>query len=177
MWETVVFESPEHFEPPEHLVLLGDLRLSMLSALGCDNPRLPGFFDPPPSISIFDAYRDHIERLSRDWADRGCDGQEALTRRLLGAGRLLAGELAGADEILNNLPAEPTERPFGARYVPLLPQRMLRWALPLPREKYSLSWPDRLCENSPEQADMRRWLSYHRERLIWQEIGGFYLLA
>jgi len=170
MWETVVFD------PPDHIVLLGDLRLSMLSALGCDNPRMSQFFDPPPSISIFDAYREHIERLSRDWA--GCGwADDPLARRLLGAGRLLYGDLAGADEILNNLPAEPTERPFGARFVPLLPQRMLRWALPLPREKYCLNWPDRLCENSPEQAEFRRWLGYHRERIIWQEIEGFYLLA
>jgi len=76
---------------------------------------------------------------------------------------LITGDLSGADEIIDNLPAQPGLR----GYCNLLPFEMLAGCLPLPAplgERHT--W----IAGSPQQAALRQWLDQHRHALRWDEV-------
>lgn len=148
---------------------LGFQRLRVLDCLSGDSPWAPGYFDPPADSDIFKAFADHVAELSQLWGTE----TDPLTASLLAAARLLTGDLAAADAIVENLPAEPFKLAYGARFCPLAPLRALSAVLPLPA---NLEDTRRWVEGSSEQAALRIWLAEHRDKLRWVEIDGIYLL-
>jgi hypothetical protein len=89
---------------------LGLQRLRLLECLGGNSPRLPGYFVPPDGVDILTAFRLYVERLSESWASE----RDAVVVSLLAAARLLTGDLAAADVVLDNLPATPIKLDHGA---------------------------------------------------------------
>jgi hypothetical protein len=146
---------------------LGFQRFRILDCLGGDWPRAQGYFDPPADTDIFKAFADHVTTLSRLWGTE----TDPVTVSLLAAARLLTGDLAAADAIVENLPAEPFKL-MGARFCPLAPFHALSAVLPLPAD---LEDNYRWVEGSAEQAALRIWLAEHRDKLRWVEIDGIYL--
>jgi hypothetical protein len=59
---------------------------------------------PPADADIFEAFADHVRQLSQLFAAE----TDPLTVSLLAAGRLLTGDLAAADVIIDNLPLRPS---------------------------------------------------------------------
>jgi len=106
--------------------------------------------------------------LSQLWGTEA----DPLTASLLAAARLLTGDLAAADTIVDNLPAEPFKLEYGARFCPLAPLRALGAVLPLPA---NLGDTRRWVEGSAEQTALRTWLAEHRGKLRWVEADGVYL--
>lgn len=152
------------------LAPLGLQRLRIASCLGGDMPRLPQYFDPAPGEDVFAAFRAFVERV----AQAAQAAPDALTRSLIGAARLLTGELAGADEVLDHLPAQPYPRDHGAGYCLVAPAQALAAALPaLPA---GLGDATRWLAGSSEQRALRAWLERHRARLRWDEARAIYLL-
>lgn len=148
---------------------LGLQRLRVLDCLGGNTPRAPGHFAPAADAGIFDAFRDHVAALSRRWTA----GADPTVLALLAAARLLCGDLAAAEAILDHLPAAPIERDHGAGLCLVLPFHVLAAALPLPRE---LAETRRWLAGSAEQGALRAWLAAHRGRLRWLEAAGAYAL-
>lgn len=155
----------------ERLARLGSQRLRISSCLGGDMPRLPQYFDPSPGEDVFEAFRAFIEGM----VQRTQTANDALTRSLIGAGRLLTGELSGADEVIAHLPHEPYARDHGAGYCLVAPAQALAAALPsLPPELRDTA---RWLAGSTEQGALRAWLERHRGRLSWDEARAIYLLS
>src|SRR5689334_3933388 len=75
---------------------LGYRRCWVMACLGGDFPHHAPAFDPPPGADVHAAFREFV-------ASRLADAPKALA----GAARLITGDLSGADEILDNLPAQP----------------------------------------------------------------------
>lgn len=148
---------------------LGPQRLRVLVCLGGDMPRAPGHFAPDPGADIFSAFREHVTALSQRWTA----GADPSVLALPAAARLLCGDLAAAETILDCLPAAPIERDHGAGLCLVLPFHVLASALPLPRE---LAETRRWLAGSAEQGALRAWLAAHRGRLRWVEEAGAYAL-
>jgi hypothetical protein len=154
--------------PPAHFLPLGYQRLRLVYCL--NGPRQAVRFDPKPDADIFAAFRDYVDRLSHAWAGF----QEPITISILAAAKLLCGDLAAADTVVDQLPAEPHKLPrYGQFYVMLLPQRTFAAVFPLPSD---LRDPHHWLQGSPEQAALHRWLADHRERLVWSEVDAVYRL-
>jgi hypothetical protein len=155
----------------ERLAPLGSQRLRISSCLGGDMPRLPQYFDPGPGENVFVAFRAFIEGMLQ----RTLTATDGLTRSLIGAGRLLTGDLSGADEIIAHLPPKPYARDHGAGYCLVAPAQALAAALPsLPRE---LGATARWLAGSSEQSALREWLERHQAKLLWDEARAIYLLS
>ena len=149
---------------------LGFLRVLLLECLGGSSPRFPGYFVPAEDIDTFTAYRDHVMRLSQQWQ---AEPIEPMVVSLLAASRLLCGELAAADLILDHLPTQPHEHDKSIRYCPVLPVRAMAAALPLPpalKENCSRCW----LAGSLIEAEVRAWLDARRNTLQWDEANGVY---
>lgn len=152
--------------PPAHFLPLGYQRLRLLYCLS--GPRQAVRFDPTPDADIFAAFRDYVDRLSHAWAGF----QEPIAISILAAAKLLCGDLAAADAVLDQLPAEPHKLPhYGQFYVMLLPQRIFAAVFPLPAD---LRDPHYWLQGSPEQAVLRSWLASNRARLVWSEADAVY---
>jgi hypothetical protein len=154
----------------ERLALLGRERLRISSCLGGDVPRLPQYFAPSPDEDVFAAFRVFVDGMAR----RTQRATDALTRSLIGAGRLLTGELSGADEVIAHLPIEPYAREHGAGYCLAAPAEALAAALPLPPELRDTA---RWLAGSIQQGALLEWLSRHQRRLIWDEARAIYRLS
>lgn len=153
------------------LAPLGVQRLRITSCLGGDMPRLPQYFDPSLGEDVFGAFRSFIGRM----VQRTASASDAATRSLIGAGRLLTGDLSGADEVIDHLPAEPYALDHGAGYCLVAPAQALKAALPaLPGELHDTS---RWLSGSSEQAALRAWLARHRSAFVWDEARAIYLLV
>jgi hypothetical protein len=149
---------------------LGYTRLRIVSCLGGDMPRLPQYLNVEPGQNVFEAFRGFVTRMNQTCAaDR-----DPSTRALLGAARLLVGELAGADEILDHLPSAPVKLDHGAGYCLVVPTQALKAALPLPD---SLRRAPCLLAGSSEQAELRGWLEQHKSDLAWEESRGEYRIV
>ena len=152
------------FEP------LGMRRNLVLDCLGGHTRQAPGFLEPVVGADIFAAFRHHVDELSQQAAFQA----DPLTALLLATGRLLTGDLAAADFILDHLPTQAPKLRFGQRHCPLMPFRTLGAALPLPPE---LADTDRWLDGSPEQEALRTWLATNRDALRWIEAEGAYAFA
>jgi hypothetical protein len=86
----------------ERLAPLGWQRLRLLSCLDAGRPWLPGYVDPTQGDDVFAVFRAVVENAVRTTQT----ATDRLTRSLVGAGRLLTGDLSGALEIVDHLPAE-----------------------------------------------------------------------
>jgi hypothetical protein len=148
---------------------LGMRRNLLLDCLGGHTPQAPGYIGFGSGESIFEAFRSCIDVIGRFPAI----ASDPVIELLLAACRLLTGDLAAADDIVDNLPAAAPALRYGQRYCPLMPFRTLSAALPLPPE---LADPDRWIAGSPEQAALRAWLAENRDRLGWMETEGEYKL-
>jgi hypothetical protein len=147
---------------------LGLHRIRVLDCLGGNSPVAPGYFDLPDDTDIFRAFHEHLARMSEL-----CAGDtNPLTVSLLAAGRVLMGDLAAADVILDNLPAEAFTLDHGAGICVVTPLYVLKSALPLPA---SLGDASSWVAGSGAQAALRTWLAEHRDRLRWVEADGVYL--
>jgi len=145
---------------------LGLQRLRVLDCLG-GNSRFSGYFEPAADADLYKAFADYVAQMSQQWA---AETQPVLIS-LLAAGRLLAGDLAAADVILDHLPAEAFKLDHGAGICIVMPLYALSTSLPLPA---SLRDTDRWVAGSAEQAALRTWLAEHRDKLRWVEADGVY---
>jgi hypothetical protein len=98
-----------------------------------------------------------------------------VLRALVGASRLLTGDIGGADVILDHLPQQPFQLDHGAGYCLVLPMHVLCTALPLPGP--DLQNTSRWLAGSAEQAALRAWLQEHQAELVWDEARGVYTHA
>jgi len=147
---------------------LGLQRIRVLDCLGGNNLRAPGYFDPPEDIDIFASFAAYIAR----WSQQCAADPNPLTISLLAAGRLLCGDQAAADVIVDQLRSEPFKLDHGAGICVVTPKNALGIALPLPAD---LQDTGRWLAGSAEQAALRAWLVGHRDRLHWVEAAGVYL--
>ena len=93
---------------------------------------------------------------------------------MLGAARLLSGDLSGADTILENLPEQPYQLDHGTGYCLIQAQHALSNSLPLPENLRDIG---RWLAGSAEQAALGAWLTRHRAELEWDEPRGIYTLS
>jgi hypothetical protein len=117
---------------------------------------------------VWVAFRAFVQRLV---AAAGGES-DPRTKSLLATGRLLTGDLSGADEIIENLPAAPFKRDHGMGHCLAAPADTLAVVLPLPA---ALSPPARWLAGSAEQAALRTWLAENRDQLEWREREGDYV--
>lgn len=151
----------------QQLAPLGHMRLRIVGCLGGDMPSLPQYLKLAPGETAFAAFRRFVARMAQSCsADR-----DPATRGLIGAARLLVGDLAGADEILEHLPPTAVTLDQGAGYCGVLPARALQAALPLPE---SLRQAPSVLGGSREQVELRAWLERHASSLVWEEARGAY---
>jgi hypothetical protein len=146
---------------------LGVQRIRVLECLGGSSPRSPSYFAPAADTDIFTAFRSYVEEESERWANV----TDLLTTLLVAAGRLLTGDLAGADVILDHLPAEGVRLDLGAGICQRVPLHAVATTLPLPE---NLQDTRRWAEGSAEQAALRAWLAEYRDKLRWVESDGVY---
>ncbi|MDZ7621704.1 MAG: hypothetical protein U5O69_04585 [Candidatus Competibacteraceae bacterium] len=151
------------------LLPLGLQRLRLLDCLGGDSLHAPGYFDPAPDADLFTAFREHVARLSREWAAE----TDPLVMALLAAARFLTGDLAAAAAVLDHLPVAAPQLDHNAGICLLAPLYALRTALPLPAD---LTDTRRWLAGSAEQTALRAWLADNRDRLRWVEVEGVYRL-
>jgi hypothetical protein len=154
-------EHTKRFEP------LGYTRRRLLSCLGGDIPSFPHYLKLAPGEDVFSAFRAFVQRMIEVCAP----DQSPQARTLIGASRLLIGDVSGADEVLDHLQAEPVRFHKGAGYCDIIPLQAMQVALPLPT---SLQDWSRWLEGSSEQAALRAWLGLHRRQLAWDETRGVY---
>ena len=153
----------------DRLLPLGYQRLRLLACLGGDIPSAPGYFNPSSDADLFSAFRDYVARLSQRWSKE----TDPLSISLLAAARLLTGDLDAAMTILDHLPAKAVKLDHGAGYCVVMPQTALHTALPLPSTLADINlW----LVGSPEQDQLRGWLTANRPRLVWDETDGIYRL-
>jgi hypothetical protein len=152
------------------LAPLGRLRLRLLGCLGGDTHVLPQYLATPgPDDDVFAAYRGFV----RDVIERQ-RGQEDV-HSLLATARLLTGDIAAADDILNALRSDLYKSDHGAGYCVVIASAALPQVLPLPKD-FPAPKPNYVA-GSPEQASLRAWLAEHRDALVWNEIKGAYSRA
>ena len=85
-------------EQTQQFAPLGHTRLRIVSCLGGDMPSLPQYLKLAPGQTAFEAFREFVARMTQICsADR-----DPATRAVIGAARLLVGDLAGASEILEH---------------------------------------------------------------------------
>jgi hypothetical protein len=99
---------------------------------------------------------------------------DALTLSLLGAGRLLTGDIRGARTIIDHLPEKLVTLDHGAGRCLVASASTLRRALPLPSGLGDVS---RWLAGSAEQAALRTWLDQNEAQLIWDERRAEYVLT
>jgi hypothetical protein len=154
----------------ERLAPLGPQRLRISSCLGGDMPRLPQYFDPSPGEDVFAAFGAFVAGM----VQRTQTATDGLTRSIIGAGRLLTGDLSGAGEVIAHLPPQPYARDHGAGHCLVAPSHALAAALPsLPPE---LRDTERWLAGSSEQSALREWIERHHSNLLWDEARAIYLL-
>lgn len=157
-------------DQPEHLKPLGRHRLRVFSCLGGDMRHLPQYTVIGPEDDVFDAFRSFVQRLV---AQSSTAPQDPLTKALLATGRLLIGDLSGADDILDALPLRPFEREHGMGHCLVAPVETLAVVLPLPAAGLpAAQW----LASSAEQAAAKVWLAANRAQLEWREPEGDYVL-
>ncbi len=157
-------------DQPDHLQPLGRHRLRLFSCLGGDVRHLPQYAVIAPDENVFEAFRSFVQRWVERSAETALDPQ---TKSLLAAGRLLIGEPSAADDILDTLPPQPFARDHGMGHCLVAPVEILSIVVPLPAANVpAAQW----CAGSAEQAAAKAWLATHRDRLVWRELEGDYVL-
>jgi len=151
---------------------LGYRRGLFLFCANGDWPKSPWYFAPPADADIFTAFRDHVERLSRESHAES----DPLVVSLLAAGRLLCGDLAAANIILDHLPEQPFQLDHGAGKALIFPVQTLVVALPMPPALKD-DCTNRWLAGSAVQAEVRAWLDANRTSLRWDEADGVYRCA
>jgi hypothetical protein len=154
-------------EQTQQFAPLGHTRLRIVSCLGGDMPSLPQYLTLAPGQTAFEAFRGFVAHMTQICST----DRDPSTRALIGAARLLVGDLAGANEILEHLPATAVALDQGAGYCRVLPAHALQAALPLPE---SLRQAPHVLSGSREQAELRAWLERHESSLAWDEPRGAY---
>ena len=109
--------------------------------------------------------------MNGDW---GTDPDlDDTTRSLLGALRLLAGDIEAAETILDALPAVPFTLDHGAGYCLVAPFEALAFVLPVPEPLGdSRTW----TRGSPVEHSLRDWLRENSGHLMWDEESATYQL-
>jgi alpha-D-ribose 1-methylphosphonate 5-triphosphate synthase subunit PhnH len=166
----VAFGAKQESKQATRHEVLGYQRLRLLSCL--DGSRSWTRFEPGPDEDVMMAFREWTARIVREHAGTAGPSPD-VTLALLGAARLLSGDLSGADTILENLPEQPYLLDHGAGYCLVQPLHALSTALPLPPHLKDVG---RWLASSAEQAALRVWLAQHRGELVWDEPRGVYTL-
>jgi hypothetical protein len=166
----VAFGAKQESKQAKHHEVLGYQRIRLLSCLGGSRSRTP--FEPGPDEDVMMAFREWTARIVREHAGTAGPSPD-VTLALLGAARLLSGDLSGADTILENLPEQPYLLDHGAGYCLVQPLHALSTALPLPPHLKAVG---RWLAGSADQAALRVWLAQHRGELAWDEPRGVYTL-
>ena len=166
----MAFGAKQESKQAKHLEVLGYQRLRLLSCLAGSHSWSP--FEPGPDEDVMMAFREWTAGIVREYAGTAGPSPDVILA-LLGAARLLSGELSGADTILENLPEQPYQLDHGAGYCLVQPLHALSTALPLPPHLKDVR---RWLAGSAEQAALRVWLAQHRGALAWDEPRGVYTL-
>ena len=149
---------------------LGTQRLRVLDCLGGNNRWSPGYFEPDADTDIFVEFRRYVRRTAETWGGEA----DPSAVSLIAAARLLTGDLAAAQAIVDNLPGAPLAPDHGAGVCAVLPLHVLRTALPVPP---ALADTTRWLAGSAEQVTLRAWLSGNGGTLQWREADGIYAPA
>ena len=151
---------------------LAPLRLQRFRVLDClegNQIRSPGYLAFARGVDAFNAFRTHVETLSRRWADE----PHGQTRQMLAAARVLVGDLAAADTVIDGFPVRAYELDHGHGYCNVAHLYALSAALPLPTDlRNTKHW----LAGSSKQAALHAWLAVHRNALRWVEEDGTYVL-
>jgi hypothetical protein len=147
---------------------LGRRRVEVFECLGGNFRSQPSYFALPADTDIFAAFRAFIAHVTQLYAS----DTNPLTISLLAAARLLTGDLAAADVILDHLPPDDFKLDHGAGRCLMVPLYTLSATLPLPTD---MKRTDRWLAYAHEPAALRAWLAEHREKLRWVEVQGVYL--
>ena len=176
-WRRAARETPAAPDPQEAerawwrtLEPLGPFRQQVVACLRGDMGSPTRRFSPHDGDGLFDAFRRFVLAAEAS-ASASLD---PIGWSILAAGRLLSGDLSGADRIIDLLPEKPHATDHGAGKCLLMPARVIRGALPVPDD---VGDPDRWTAGSPEQAMLGEWLAEYRHRLRWIEAEGEYRLA
>ncbi len=176
-WRRAAREAPAPPDPHElarawwqTLEPLGPFRQQVIACLRGDIGSRTRRFSPTDGDGLFDAFTRFVLAAEAS-APASLDG---VGKSILAAGRLLSGDLSGADRIIDLMPERPHVTEHGAGKCLLMPARVLRNILPLPND---VGNPDRWTAGSPDQAALREWLAEHRHQLRWMEIEGEYRLG
>jgi hypothetical protein len=161
--EEAAMERLEAMEP------LGIQRLRVLDSLYGNMPFYGHYFRPDAEPTVFGSFRSYISEAIPRWSSES----DPVYVSNIAAGRLLIGDLGGADTIIDLLPVEPYKLDNGAGRGLLAAVYALCNVLPLPPE---LRDTDRWTSGSEQQAALRDWLARHRDRLRWREAEGDYVL-
>ena len=149
---------------------LGVQRLRVLDCIGGNDVRGANRFESEAGADVFDAFRRFVAATAPLWEDE-TDPMHVST---MAAAHLLLGDIASGDVIVDLLPERPYKLDHGAGRCLVAAVYALKNTLPLPAE---LKDTDRWTAGSPEQAALRGWLAAHRDRLLWREAEGDYVLA
>ena len=149
------------------LLSLGRQRLRIFECLGTSRFS-PAYFEPDADADIFEAFHAFVARTSQLLAGDTCP----ISVSLLAAGRVLTGDLAAADVVLDHLPPDDFKLDHGAGVCSLAPLYALCAALPLPTD---MKRTDRWRADAHEPTALRAWLASHRDKLRWVEAPGVYL--
>ena len=146
---------------------LGPFRQQVIACLRGDMVGTGAYrFSVGEGENLFEAFRRFV--MEREAiAPPDLDG---VHRSILAAGRLLTGDLAGADCIIDLLPETPHVTEHGAGKCKLMPARVLRRVLQIPDD---VGDPDRWTAGS-QQSTLRVWLARNRAQLVWLEPEGRY---
>lgn len=149
---------------------LGVNRQRVVACLFGDMASYGHMFDPEGQTSVLEAFREFVLDRQTRWSS----STELFHHAIVAAGRLLTGDLSGADRIIELLPERAHVTEHGAGKCLLLPSRVLKSVLPLPSD---LGNPDSWIAGSHEQAVLRTWLEQQRGRLHWLAAEAEYRLT
>jgi hypothetical protein len=155
---------------PSPLSPLGLQRLRVLDCLQSLNfpPRFTA--EQLPDETAFATFR----RVVAEHSTKRAATADPFIMSLLAAGRLLIGDLTGAEVIVDHLPAKAVKLDHGAGVCLVAPLYAMVTALPLPPD---LQDTKRWVAGSAEQAALRAWLVAYRDKLVWHEADGAYRLV
>lgn len=148
----------------ERMSSLGYHRLNVLYCLSAHSPKSSCYFNPPPDVPVYDALRDHLERLFIHFSSGGPEGV-----LIFAAGLATYGRLDMAEFIISNLRCEPFFTDHYAGKCVVLPYAIASALLPLPEKLrrmasyFAVEW----AAGTPEAAALQTWFAANRDRLVW----------
>jgi hypothetical protein len=146
---------------------LGSWRTWVLRCLSADNPRVPGYFNPPEGANLPAECEQHFGNLYVEWQKAADAGEPDFSIALIAAGLLACGRKEMARVVLTNWDLTAATAPC-----PVLPIGILKSVVPIPGQFYQWSWYSARIEKDR----ILDWLDTHEGSLRWDATVQRYLL-